>query len=41
MVRQYDEPWIFVDTTTWEEITEEEFIAKVKAILIDKKNKGK
>lgn len=41
MVRQYDEPWIFVDTTTWEEITEEEFIAKVKAILVDKKNKGK
>lgn len=37
MARQYDEPWIFVDTTTWEEITEEAFITKVKDILIDKK----
>ena len=37
MARQYDEPWIFVDTTTWEEISEADFIAKVKEILVDKK----
>ena len=33
MRRQYDQPWIFVDTTNWKEISEEEFINRVNKIL--------
>lgn len=28
-------PWIFVDTITWQELTEEEFLSRVKKILPD------
>ena len=29
----YEQPWIFVDTTNWKEITEEEFVARVNKDL--------
>jgi hypothetical protein len=35
MAYEFDLPWIFVDTMTWEEITEEEFMKRVNKILKD------